>query len=550
MAWPDEATVAVYAGGVVRAAHVRRLSEELHNSVPELDVRIAHVREKVEREISDAVLLREALASGIEDQSSIAARLEYEKELLGARMALRELLAGEVATPTEAEILARYEQEKEDRYALPLRYSFRHIFFDTHLVSDEAAKQVIKATAEAVLARAKAGEDFAALAAAFSDNPSKDKIIGPLPAGEINPILDEAIRSATPGQVLGVLETNFGYHILSVLSLEPPSFSPLADVRLDIRRRLQKEKHQAWRERILKQLTSDSANVFRPDLLSSTGTEETAVVLSLGSRSWTQGYLKTEARALSERHAEQLIANPSTYLEERMIMAWLNDQAAAHGLVETETFSQRWQDTKADILRTAYLDSLVGKPEPTAEEVASELIRNATDYMTPVRKRLWHLQLMADLPEGTGKGTRYVTVEKRKFELETLLEPVRAGQLTFPALVHQATASIAGATGGDLGYVSEQTTVDALQRKAVETLSAGQLGPAEMDLDRAAAYVFFCAEVLPPAPLPEAEAQARARQALRRQVEATARDKARRSALERASFHWIDGWEAALAPQP
>lgn len=77
-----------------------------------------------------------------------------------------------------------------------------------------------KAKAEEVLRRAKAGDDFAALAKEFSGDPgSKDNggLYENVPQGQMVPEFEQAALSLEPGQVApNLVETQFGYHIIKL----------------------------------------------------------------------------------------------------------------------------------------------------------------------------------------------------------------------------------------------------------------------------------------------------------------------------------------------
>jgi parvulin-like peptidyl-prolyl isomerase len=78
----------------------------------------------------------------------------------------------------------------------------------------------IKAKAEEVLQRAKNGEDFAALAKEFSEDPgSKEKggLYENTPQGQMVPEFEQAALALEPGQVSpNLVESKFGYHIIKL----------------------------------------------------------------------------------------------------------------------------------------------------------------------------------------------------------------------------------------------------------------------------------------------------------------------------------------------
>jgi len=83
-----------------------------------------------------------------------------------------------------------------------------------------------KTQAQEILNRAKAGEDFAALANEFSTDPGntdpqtqekKGGLYADTPKGRMVPAFEQAALSLEPGQVFGdLVETDYGYHIIKL----------------------------------------------------------------------------------------------------------------------------------------------------------------------------------------------------------------------------------------------------------------------------------------------------------------------------------------------
>ncbi|MBP7706260.1 MAG: peptidylprolyl isomerase [Candidatus Aminicenantes bacterium] len=115
----------------------------------------------------------------------------------------------------EAELRAAYDEAaRTDQTA-----SVRHILFLTQNKT-EAEKAEVRKTAEAVLAKAQAGEDFAGLAKQYSEDPgSKDNggLYENFPKGQMVKPFEDASFSIPIGGLSGLVETTFGYHIIQVV---------------------------------------------------------------------------------------------------------------------------------------------------------------------------------------------------------------------------------------------------------------------------------------------------------------------------------------------
>ncbi len=143
-------------------------------------------------------------------------------------------------TATPEEIDARYQQNQQ-LYSTPEQVRASHILFKTE-GKDEAA---VKKTAEQVLARAKAGEDFAALAKKYSeDDANKDKggDLDYFGRGVMAKEFEDAAFSLQPGQISDLVKTAFGYHIIKVTDKKAASTRSLDEVRPMLAEQIKQEK--------------------------------------------------------------------------------------------------------------------------------------------------------------------------------------------------------------------------------------------------------------------------------------------------------------------
>ena len=77
-------------------------------------------------------------------------------------------------------------------------------------------KEEAKALAEEVLQMVQAGNDFAELATQYSDGPTKVRggMLSPFGRGKMAPSFEDAAFALKKGEVSGVVETDFGYHVI------------------------------------------------------------------------------------------------------------------------------------------------------------------------------------------------------------------------------------------------------------------------------------------------------------------------------------------------
>lgn len=113
-------------------------------------------------------------------------------------------------------VLKLIERNSNQKRALVPQFNTRHILIKpTEVVSPENAKQMI----DSIYTRLKSGDDFATLAATYSNDPISARdggSLGWVNPGMMVPEFDKTMQSAAVGQVSQPFESQFGWHILEV----------------------------------------------------------------------------------------------------------------------------------------------------------------------------------------------------------------------------------------------------------------------------------------------------------------------------------------------
>jgi peptidyl-prolyl cis-trans isomerase C len=155
---------------------------------------------------------------------------------------VQERVVGDVEASQE-EVERFYEENKELQFTTPEQRCARHILFN----KDEKEK------AEEVKGQLQNGADFAELAKEFSQDPGSAENggdLGCLGKRETVPNFEEAIFKTEEGEIVGPVETEFGYHVIEVTDIRRKSTQPLSEVETQIREQLstdqQAEEFSAW----------------------------------------------------------------------------------------------------------------------------------------------------------------------------------------------------------------------------------------------------------------------------------------------------------------
>ena len=184
-------------------------------------------------------------------KSKFPSTVEYEKALKESGLAekdleefarkeiyINNLIDSEIAskvTITEADAKKFYD-ENVDKFKQPETVQASHILIGIDPKASADEKNKAKEKAAALLKRAKAGEDFAALAKGNSSCPSAAQggSLGYFGKGQMVPAFETAAFSLKSGEISEVVETQFGYHIIKVTDKKPAGTVPFAEAKNDI----------------------------------------------------------------------------------------------------------------------------------------------------------------------------------------------------------------------------------------------------------------------------------------------------------------------------
>jgi peptidyl-prolyl cis-trans isomerase D len=184
----------------------------------------AEAREAVRRRLEKVELSIVAL-----DATSPPADLEITDQQV------QELLAAR-----EAEARAIYEQRLET-YDVPEQVHARHILLRVEPGASPEAVEARRKQAEELHARLVAGEDFAELARAQSEDPGSKESGGDLgffKRGQMVKPFEEAAFALEPGGLAPVFKTDFGFHLLRVEERKPAQLRTFDELKGELAREI------------------------------------------------------------------------------------------------------------------------------------------------------------------------------------------------------------------------------------------------------------------------------------------------------------------------
>jgi len=133
----------------------------------------------------------------------------------------------------DAEVERYYKEHPEEFTVADEKYTLAQILIA--VPPDAKPDQVAAAQKKAddVLRQLKKGKDFGDLARQYSDDDSKSKggELGSFGPNELNDQIAAAIKKVKPGDVTGVVQTKYGFHIVKVEDHQTPGVKPLDQVK-------------------------------------------------------------------------------------------------------------------------------------------------------------------------------------------------------------------------------------------------------------------------------------------------------------------------------
>lgn len=235
-------------------ADALRMPEEMRGSVLSRPKTVSQIASNL---YARRALANKAQADGLASDPHVAAALQVARDKVLSDALLAKIDKNSAPSDAVAEGQARnIYKAKPDRFQAPEQVQVRHILIAG---TDGGAR----AQAEKVLEELKAGANFAELAkerSADTGSAAKGGELGLFARGRMVPEFDEAAFALKqPGDLSGIVETKFGFHILQLDARRPAGLRPYEEVReeliKEVRGKLQQDARVAEAEKVQQGLT-------------------------------------------------------------------------------------------------------------------------------------------------------------------------------------------------------------------------------------------------------------------------------------------------------
>lgn len=179
-------------------------------------------------------LAQEAQRLGLLDQPDIQAKLEMARRKVLVNAVVDQFKAG-LKPPDFTDLAHEYYLTHRKDYIQPERIRAAHILLSMKCACEDPKGEKRK-QAETILAELRGGANFAELAQKYSEDAATAQRGGAMEplitrGMLVKPFEDAAFALPEPGALSGVVETQYGYHIIRLLERQPETILPFESVK-------------------------------------------------------------------------------------------------------------------------------------------------------------------------------------------------------------------------------------------------------------------------------------------------------------------------------
>jgi peptidyl-prolyl cis-trans isomerase C len=233
--------------------------DQIIEALPEqsrAQVRGARKRQFADQLVQIKVMYQEAHKRKLDENPTVQRQLELQKENLLASLLLQDMTAN--AQVDDTTLRQYYGQHKADYESVHARHILIRVKGSQLPIQPgkkELSDEEALAKAQEIRKKLLAGEDFAALAKAESDDVrsgTNGGDLGSLKHNQTVPAFDQAAFSLPAGQLSEPIKTPYGYHIIKVEQHEAKAFD---EVKAEVAKKVRPELAHSAMENLQKQAT-------------------------------------------------------------------------------------------------------------------------------------------------------------------------------------------------------------------------------------------------------------------------------------------------------
>jgi peptidyl-prolyl cis-trans isomerase C len=226
------------------------------------------MKKLLDRQIENTLFSEEAKRLKLDQNPSVKDKIEeFTKGIL--MQALIEAKVSNNSAVSEKEI-EEYFKTHQDEFRVPEKIKVSQILIKVDANASAKVKEEKKAQAEELLAKAKKGEDFSALALQYSEDKKTKKkggVVGLFARGSKDQEFEKAAFNLKENEISDPVLTKDGYSIIKLLKRKEAKTKSLKEASSRIENKLKQKKRNEVIEKLVKDLKSKTKVVVHEDVL-------------------------------------------------------------------------------------------------------------------------------------------------------------------------------------------------------------------------------------------------------------------------------------------
>ncbi len=227
------------------------------------------LKETVLRQYVQSIVLSDlAKKEGFDKKPAVKYFIDFYTDTYIANEFIKKEVVGKIVFSEEEK--TKYYEGHPDEFKVPDTVSARHILVGIDKDASEDSRKKAKQKAEDILRRIASGEDFAKVAAEVSDDPSTKANGGELgffPKGMMVKSFEDAAFSLKPGEISGLVETQYGYHIIKTEEKKAAYTESYDNVKERIYQKLLQEKSKTKITEFIDRSLKDAGVEIYPEVI-------------------------------------------------------------------------------------------------------------------------------------------------------------------------------------------------------------------------------------------------------------------------------------------
>jgi peptidyl-prolyl cis-trans isomerase C len=265
----DDAVVAKIGERKITMADFKRVTNYFDAERQKMLETNPQLKETVLKQFIQSIVISDlAKQKGFDRNPEIKEQLQFFSDNFLANEYLKREIAQKV-TVSDDELKTYYDSHK-DEFKTQEMIKARHILIRVENSASEDERKKAKEKAEMCLKKIKDGEDFAKMAGEFSDDPgskAKGGDLGFFPRGRMVKPFEDAAFSLKPGEISGIVETQFGFHIIKVEEKKDSTIESFDAVKDKLKQKLSQDRTRKELTDFIDKAMKDSKTEIYPDVL-------------------------------------------------------------------------------------------------------------------------------------------------------------------------------------------------------------------------------------------------------------------------------------------